>query len=175
MSSPDRPDLAALTIRRLSPTDPVRAITSLLHRAYAPQIEMGLRPLAGRQDDATTQRRLNSGEAFVAECGGRVLGVVILNENEPDLGPPHFRRPGVASFSQFAVDPDMQGRGVGRRLLGALETRARELGATRLALSMAEPDADLRAFYERLGYSLIETWQWPYTNYRSLILSKPLE
>src|SRR5690606_30410642 len=39
-----------ITIRRLRDSDSLEAITTLLHRAYAGQIALGLRPLAGRQD-----------------------------------------------------------------------------------------------------------------------------
>ena len=52
--------------------------------------------------------------------------------------------------------------------------RGGECGATELGLSMAEPDTALRDFYTRRGYRFIEHWQWPYTNYRSAILSKTL-
>jgi hypothetical protein len=29
-------------------------------------------------------------------------------------------------------------------------------------------------FYQKRGYRIIEYWQWPYTNYRSAIMSKAL-
>jgi GNAT superfamily N-acetyltransferase len=81
----------------------------------------------------------------------------------------------VDYFSQFAVDPDVQGAGIGGALLAKVEQRARECGAAELGLSMAEPDRDLFEYYLRRGYRLIEYWQWPYTNYRSAILSKSLD
>jgi hypothetical protein len=40
---------------------------------------------------------------------------------------------------------------------------------------MAEPDTKLLEFYLKRGFRLIEYWQWPYTNYRSCILSKALK
>lgn len=135
---------------------------------------MGLRPLAGRQDDATTHRRLSSGESFVAVDHGTAVGVIILNEQEPDEGPEWFHKPRVCSFSQFAVDPALQSRGVGRLLLDAIDRRARELGNDELALSMAEPDHQLRDFYLKRGFRIVGTWKWPYTNYTSLIMSRRL-
>jgi GNAT superfamily N-acetyltransferase len=152
----------------------VTPITALLHRAYAGQVAMGLRPLAGRQDDTVTLRRLSSGESFVAVQGGAVVGVIILNEQEPDEGPEWFHRPRVCSFSQFAVDPSLQSRGVGKALLAAVERRAAEQGNEELALSMAEPDHRLRDYYFKRGYRIVGTWQWPYTNYLSLIMSRRL-
>lgn len=137
-------------------------------------MEMGLRPLAGRQDNEVTQRRLSSGESFVALVNGTVAGVIILNEQEPDAGPEWFAKPRTCSFSQFAVDPSLQSQGVGRLLLREIERRAAELGNDELALSMAEPDHQLRDYYLKRGFRIVGTWKWPYTNYTSLIMSKRL-
>ncbi|MCG3123412.1 MAG: hypothetical protein GIKADHBN_01829 [Phycisphaerales bacterium] len=166
-------------IRLLLPTDPVPEITGLLHRAYAQQVAMGLRPLAGRQDDETTRRRCTSGECYLATLRSddvdKIVGTILFHEVEADQGPPWFQNRFVDSFSQFAVDPDLQGLGIGKSLLTTVEARAKECGATELALSMAEPDIELRKFYEKRGYRYIEKWKWPYTNYTSLILSKTLD
>ena len=172
-----------ITIRRLAPSDSIREMTALLHRAYAKQTEMGLKPLAGRQDDAMTSKRVFSGECYVAvehirlEGGGnrqKMVGTILFHEVEEAEGPPWFHRPGVTSFSQFAVDPGYQGLGIGHALLERCEERAREERATELACSMAEPDTDLMTFYLRRGFRFVEHWQWPYTNYRSAILSKAI-
>jgi GNAT superfamily N-acetyltransferase len=170
-------------VRRLEPTDSISALTRLLHRAYRKQMDMGLRPLAGRQDDETTRRRCASGECYVAvidwdpddgQTPERPAGVILFHEVEDAQGPPWFRRRDVDYFSQFAVDPDLQGLGIGQALLDRVERRALECGATELALSMAEPDTELMNYYLRRGFRFIEHWQWPYTNYRSAILSKTL-
>lgn len=169
-----------ITIRLLDPSrDSAAALTTLFHRAYAKQVAMGLRPLAGRQDVATTQRRCASGECYVAvetrnATDEVIVGAILFQEVEEAAFPPFFLRPGVAHFSLFAVDPDAQGRGIGGRLLHTVESRARQLSFTELALSMAEPDHDLARFYANRGFRFIEHWQWPYTNYRSAILSKSL-
>jgi len=164
-----------VAIRRLAPTDSIPELTRLLHRAYRAQVEMGLRPLAGRQDDDTTRKRTANGECYVAVLEGALVGTILFHEVEDALGPPWFQNKFVDSFSQFAVDPDIQGRGIGQLLLDMAERRALECGASELGLSMAEPDTKLLAFYLRRGYRLIEHWQWPYTNYRSAILSKTLK
>ena len=168
-----------LTVRLYQPSDNIPEITRLLHRAYAKQVAMGLKPLAGRQDDATTLKRVQSGECYLAIQAGpkneKIVGTILFHEVEDAKGPPWFQNPHVDSFSQFAVDPDLQGHGIGQLLLDKCETRALECGSSELALSMAEPDAKLRGFYERRGYRFIEFWQWPYTNYRSVILSKTLQ
>lgn len=153
-------------------------LTTLLHRAYRGQMEMGLQPLAGRQDAATTRKRTSNGECYLAiqstPEGARIVGTILFHEVEDAKGPPWFQRKDVDSFSQFGVDPEIQGKGIGQMLLDTVERRAAECGARELALSMAEPDTGLMQYYLRRGYRFIEHWQWPYTNYRSAILSKPL-
>lgn len=170
-----------VAVRRYLIDDPVTEITQLLHRAYVPQVAMGLQPLAGRQDDRTTLGRVLASECYLALLPGedeaareRIVGVILLNEHERVAFPEFFLRPGVAHFAMFGVEPSLQGLGIGRVLLDHIESRARELDFTELALSMAEPDTVLRAYYDKRGYRFIEYWQWPYTNYRSCILSKTL-
>jgi hypothetical protein len=52
--------------------------------------------------------------------------------------------------------------------------RARELGAREIALDTAEPATHLVSWYTRLGFRFVEHWQWSYTNYRSVVLSRAL-
>lgn len=179
----DRRSSANITTRRLAPSDSIPEMTRLLHRAYAKQVAMGLQPLAGRQTAEVTEQRVFSGECYVAvdhaagvqsRTGQKLVGTILFHEVEESQGPPWFEKPEVASFSQLAVDPDYQGCGIGRMLLDLVEQRAKENGAKELALSMADPDRELFDFYARRGYRLIEYWKWPYTNYRSAILSKTL-
>jgi len=178
---PDQPLMPTLTasspavlVRSLREGDCFAHLTNLLHRAYRRQVEMGLRPLAGRQDQSITRERALNSQCLLAELDSAIVGIILFEEKEEVDFPPHFLRPEVGHFSQFAVDPDVQGRGIGIALLDAVERRAREQGFTDLALSMAEPDSSLMGFYQHRGYKFVEHWQWPYTNYRSLILSKPL-
>lgn len=179
----DRRSAANITTRRLAPSDSIPEMTRLLHRAYAKQVAMGLQPLAGRQTAEVTEQRVFSGECYVAvdhaagvqsRTGQKLVGTILFHEVEESQGPPWFEKPEVASFSQLAVDPDYQGCGIGLMLLDLVEQRAKENGAKELALSMADPDRELFDFYARRGYRLIEYWKWPYTNYRSAILSKTL-
>lgn len=171
-------------LRTIGPRDSISEITRLLHRAYAPQVEMGLKPLAGRQGDDITADRAKHSECWLAlvdrpagEPGAsdKIVGIILFEEIEKVTFPPFFLRPEVAHFAQFAVDPDLQGCGIGRLLLEKVEARARENKAHELALSMAEPDRKLYDFYINRGFRLVEYWQWPYTNYRSCILSKSLQ
>lgn len=174
----------AIEVRELMATDPIAPITALLHRAYAGQRERGMDPLAGRQSVDVTRQRCYRGQAFVAvkpsdgppsaSFADRLLGAILFQEREDAAFPPWFLRKDVTHFSQFAVDPGLQRAGVGVALLARVEHETLALGATELALSMAEPDVPLREYYERRGYRVVQSWHWPYTNYQSLIMSKTL-
>src|SRR5205814_2117268 len=133
---PESPAKPAIQVRLLAETDPIPEITRLLHRAYAKQVAMGLQPLAGRQDDEVTRKRVHSGDCYVALHGVKIVGTILFHEVEDAKGPPWFQQPHVDSFSQFAVDPDLQGHGIGIMLLDKAESRAIECGSTELGLSM---------------------------------------
>lgn len=164
----------SIRIRPFRLDDAVPPITALLHSAYAPLARMGFRYLATHQDDATTFRRLQQGFAFVAEMDGTLVGTVTLRPPPAESDCAWYLRRGVFSFGQFAVRPDLQRLGIGLHMLQFVEQQARDRGATELALDTAEGAVHLREWYERLGFRFIEYVSWEDTNYRSVILSKPL-
>jgi GNAT superfamily N-acetyltransferase len=90
------------------------------------------------------------------------------------MGSQWLDRPEIASLGQFAVAPELQGAGLGARLMALAEQRAFETGAVEIALDTAEPAEHLVALYQRRGYRVIEHARWSHTNYRSVIMSKPV-
>jgi GNAT superfamily N-acetyltransferase len=173
----DSTEQSSVSVRRFMTGDSIDDITSLLHRAYARQRETGLDPLAGRQDNARTLDRILNSESYLAfadEDQSEIVGVILFNEHEQATFPDYFLREGVAHFAMFAVDPLAQAAGIGAQLLELCEKRTLAIGATHLSLSMAEPDKALLRYYKRRGYEHVQDWQWPYTNYTSLILAKCL-
>jgi GNAT superfamily N-acetyltransferase len=167
---------SSIIIRAYRDDDPIPSITRLLQEAYAPLAAMGLRYTATHQDDATTLRRLTRGFPFVAELEGEIVATVTLypTESAPGACCRWYAEPGVFSFGQFAVHPDLQRQGLGAQLIRMLENEALARGATELALDTAEPAVHLRSWYEKLGFRFIELADWSTTNYRSVILSKTL-
>lgn len=149
-------------------------LTELLHRAYARLGAMGLNYTATDQDAATTARRAARGECWVAVREGRVVGTITFHSPERARGSPWLDRPDVACFHQFGVEPELQGSGIGGRLLDLAERRAAESGAAEIALDTAEPATHLVALYGRRGYRIVEKAQWRGKRYVSVIMSKPV-
>jgi ribosomal protein S18 acetylase RimI-like enzyme len=165
---------AQITFRTWQPTDSLPAITALLHAAYAPLARQGMRFHASHQGDDVTLERLSSGHPLVALLEGEI--VATITRYGPDAASPcaWFRHADVHSLGQFAVRPDLQGLGLGRRMYDLAESEAREHGCRRLALDTAEPATQLIAWYERLGFRIVDHAQWDVTNYRSVVMIKEL-
>jgi predicted N-acetyltransferase YhbS len=80
-------------------------------------------------------RQLNQERlCLVADVDGQVIGTVGLED---------------AELVTFFVHPDHQGKGIGARLLDAIEEHARELGITRITVDSSLTGA---TFYSRMGY-----------------------
>jgi uncharacterized damage-inducible protein DinB/GNAT superfamily N-acetyltransferase len=170
-----------IEIRPLAARDSLAEVTRLLHAAYGPLAAMGLNFTAATQTPETTARRAAEGQCFVAELAGELVGTVTAcGPYAEGVAPwadavPWFRDRDTAHFHQFAVHPAMQGQGLGRRLIAACERWALQRGYKRMALDTAEPAADLRALYARLGYADVGHVQWQGRSYRSAIMLKRLD
>lgn len=99
-----------------------------------------------------TRRRLDSGWAWVAELDGEIVATVTLYEH-PSGGAEcaWYRKPEVFAFGQFAVRPNLQGQGLGGRMIALLATGAAARGARELALDTADGADHLIRWYEKLG------------------------
>jgi GNAT superfamily N-acetyltransferase len=175
VSARDAAPQDALQLRLLAATDSVVELTALLHRAYARLGAMGLNYTAVDQTPDVTAKRLGSGTCFVATQGDKLVGTILVHPTYASNDCAWFTRPGVACVHQFAVDPSLQGGGLGRRLLQRAEDWAREHGFTEVAMDTAEPAAYLVEFYGRLGYEVVDTVQWDGKVYRSVVLRKLLD
>jgi len=170
-----------IEIRPLAARDSLQALTQLLHRAYAPLAAAGMNFTAATQTAETSARRAAEGQCFVAEQQGQIVGTVTAcGPYAEGAAPwaasvPWFRDRDTAHFHQFAVHPELQGQGLGRRLVAACERWALQHGYRRMALDTAEPAQALRALYTRLGYADVGQVQWDGKQYRSIVMLKALD
>jgi ribosomal protein S18 acetylase RimI-like enzyme len=93
---------------------------------------------------------------------GSLLGTVLLDP----------QKEGAWYLGLLTVRPDLQNRHLGRTLLAAAETYAKERGARRMRMTVVHVRDTLIAWYERRGYVLTgETRPFPYGDER---FGKPL-
>ena len=163
-----------VVVRHLSPSDSIPELTQLLHRSYKTLADLGLNYVATYQsDDITADRLAKSLETFVAVHEDNLVGTISLYRPDDVHGCRWYLRPEVAHFSQFGVQPEYQGVGLGSEMLRIVERAAGRMdGITELALDTSVGAAHLIAFYEKRGYRVVDHVDWEITNYRSVILSK---
>ena len=138
--------MAAEGLRRATPEDEaaVRALVLETFGGYAELI--GRTPLPILADHASL---IANGDAWVLEDESGIHGVLEMVLKEDSL-----------YIDTVAVSVARQGQGLGGRLLGFAETRARALGLDALTLLTNERYTHLLAMYAKLGYR--ETHREPY-------------
>lgn len=92
---------------------------------------------------------------------GALVGGVITGPSStaPYVSPAMFRAPDALALyiSKLAIDPTLQGAGLGAAALAALEALARERGLAALRLDALRAVPNLPRLYSRAGYTVVAT------------------
>jgi ribosomal protein S18 acetylase RimI-like enzyme len=138
-----------ITVRAATPAD-APAVTELVQRAYR-----GDSSRAGW----TTEADLLDGQRIDVDGVTRKIengtGEVLIGLNEEQLvACCELEHRGTAAyFGMFAVEPTLQGAGVGRVMLQAAEQRAADWAVTTVEMTVIAQRTELIEWYERRGYS----------------------
>jgi len=131
-----------MEIRRAEPDD-AETLVRLINLAFEPEKFF----IAGdRINRSQLQQFQNKGEFLIADR----VGCVYV---EP--------RGDRCYLGLLAVDPAVQGTGLGRWLMRAAEDRARELGCAVMDLRVVNLRVELPTFYRRMGYVENGTSEFP--------------
>jgi len=114
----------------------VAALTDAAYAHYVPRI--GRKPMPMLDDHAA---RISRGEVFVLDQGGEIQGLISLVEV-----------PGSLLIFSIAIAPHVQGRGLGRQLIGFAEDEARRLGISTVQLYTNAKMVENQAIYRHLGF-----------------------
>jgi len=146
----DAPPSSPVVIRRAVPADAeaitpvhVASIRMLCAKDYTPE---QIDAWAGWKSPDTYRAAMAAGEVFfVAEVDGRIVGFSVLHGDE---------------VKAVYLHPDHVGRGIGRRLVEAVESEARACGVAELHLTSTLTSV---GFYESCGYTKGAEHQHPVT------------
>jgi ribosomal protein S18 acetylase RimI-like enzyme len=142
-------DSAELTYRDAAEAD-VPALVALIESAYR-----GESSRAGWTSEADIlggQRTDPQGVREVITAPGSRL-MIIERDGEPVACCQLEHRGEAAYFGMFAVRPDLQGAGLGRRIIAEAERSVRETwGVAEMHMTVISVREDLIAWYERRGY-----------------------
>jgi ribosomal protein S18 acetylase RimI-like enzyme len=142
-------DSAELTYRDAAEAD-VPALVALIESAYR-----GEASRAGWTSEADIlggQRTDPQGVREVITAPGSRL-MIVERDGEPVACCQLEHRGEAAYFGMFAVRPDLQGAGLGRRIIAEAERSVRETwGVAEMHMTVISVREDLIAWYERRGY-----------------------
>lgn len=134
MSGERAPELVAPTVREVTDADVPRVI-ALWHAAGV------ARPWNDPARDIAFARRGGHSTVLAAELAGQVVATAMVGE-DGHRGWVHY----------VAVDPTVQGHGLGRVMMDAAETWLAARGVWKVQLLVRGDNAAVRRFYEHLGY-----------------------
>ena len=152
-------------VRRANDED-VPSLTRLINAAFV--VEQVVFD-GDRVDDLGVRVYMSSGTFLVTEEAGALAGCVYIEA-----------RGDRSYLGLLSVQPELQGGGLGRRLVAAAERFAQGTGSRSMDLRVISARSEqLLPFYERLGYSFVRSEPFPahlVTKQPShfLLLSKPL-
>lgn len=128
-------DVASVTIRRVSAED----VYPLRHRV--------LRPNQTQSDCIWTQDKDSETVHFGAELNGQIVGIASIAISPREADPPNtWRLRGMATL------PELQGRGVGAKVLQACLAHAKSRGG---ALMWCNARTTALEFYRRHGFETV--------------------
>ena len=126
-------------IREATPAD-ATVVTGIVRAAFAPYLARlgGVEPWPMRLDYAAV---IGAGQTWVAEDGGQVVGVLVLDPHDDHL-----------LLDVIAVSPANHGNGVGSALMSQAEDIARALNLDEVRLYTNEAMTENLAYDPRRGY-----------------------
>src|SRR4051812_32357994 len=99
----------------------IEQLTEMLHSAYRPLAEKGMKYQATHQSSDITLKRLKKGDSFLGFIDGELISTITVVKEDPNEPCEWYKKPEVYFFTQFAVQPSYQGNGLGKRLMDFVE------------------------------------------------------
>ena len=92
-------------------------------------------------------RSVPTSVVFLAAEEGQIVGLAVCF-----VGLSTFQARPLINIHDLAVLPDHRGKGVGRALLAAVESRARQGGCCKITLEVQDTNTPARGLYESFGF-----------------------
>jgi ribosomal protein S18 acetylase RimI-like enzyme len=117
-----------------------------------------------RIDEPQVVEKFKTGEFYLIERANAIVGCVYIEvAQEGDLRL-IAKGEGAGYIGMLAVDPSLQGKGIGKKLMAFAEADLKRRGCTRMQLRIVNVRTELLEFYGRQGYREIGTTPYPFPN-----------
>ena len=117
-------------------------IAAVVNAAF--EVERPMRASGDRTTNQGVRDEMQRGTFFVAEQQGRILGTVLTRINGKS-----------GYFGMLAVEPGLQGSGIGRALREHAEAYCKAGGCTEMTLTTGDFRTELPPYYARAGYRIV--------------------
>lgn len=96
-----------------------------------------------RTDETSLEEMINRSNAviLIAETGNDIEGCVFLEKQADKL-----------YLGMLTVKPELQGKGIGAKLMAASELHAKQLGCNKISMTVITVRDTLISYYQRKGY-----------------------
>ena len=101
-------------------------------------------------EDSLSNHEAHEAACFVAEEHGQVVGFISVSTSG------HWAGDTEAYVGELMVSPELEGRGIGRRLVDAAASWGAERGCARMSLETGASNTAAIGFYEALDFVLDE-------------------
>ncbi|HEY6178963.1 MAG TPA: GNAT family N-acetyltransferase [Kofleriaceae bacterium] len=139
----------ATSVRRARPSD-AAALTDLVNRAFA--VERWFLDVERTSTDEIAALIASGGFLVLEYAGGIGAAVLVQGPGQRDDVPPSH-----AYFGMLSVQPELQGMGLGVRLVRVAEAVAEASGATSMSMRILSLREELSRWYKSLGYREVGT------------------
>jgi len=163
-----------LQIRPWADSDSIQALTGLINRAYATLRSFGIENEGATQSVQRTGERIARGGCLVALHDETLVGTLAFRVGFENSVCSYLAKPNILCLHQQAVEPRLQGCGIGHALMEAAEQWARELGFDEIVEFTAECHPSKRTYWRRNGIVEVDRIQWPGDAYFSIVGAKQL-
>jgi predicted N-acetyltransferase YhbS len=133
---------------RIATVDDAPTVTGIINRAFVVEAFFKIGQRTSREDVVGLMR--DGGEFLLAEEDGRAAGCVFVKANGD-----------VGYFGMLSVEPGWQGKGLGRFLIHAAESRLRHVGCRAVEIEIVNLREELPPLYEKFGYVRTEERPFP--------------
>ena len=144
----------SLTVRRAEPGDADRIAEFAIklveqHVDYDPVRFSRIGSLEGMADFYARQTEVDNAVVLVAEIEGDIIGFAYM-QFEPIIYAELATK--VAWLHDILVDTALRGTGAGKKMIEAMASEAKRLGANKVLLSVAARNTDAQEFFARSGF-----------------------
>ncbi len=106
---------------------------------------------------------IRNGQLYIVRAGQKIAGIITLNQAfHPDYryGDWRYQGPDFAVVHRVCISPDMQGLGVGTRLMRMAEQMLGEGGVKSVRLDAFTRNPHSLGLYKKLGYRIAGEVEW---------------